>query len=77
MQTISVAPDGSKLAELINNLTPEEIVPIVIIAIVMFLLTAAVYILLTYLILKLNKAIFKRIEKKRGNSITLQFCRRL
>ena len=65
MQDISIAPNGSELTEILNNLTPKEIVPIVIIAIITFLITAAVYILLTYFILKLNKAIFKRIEKKR------------
>ena len=65
MQDISIAPNGSELTEILNNLTSKEIVLIVIIAIITFLITAAVYILLTYFILKLNKAIFKRIEKKR------------
>ena len=73
MQDISIDLNGSGLTEILNNLTSKEIVSIVIIAIITFLLTAAVYILLTYFILKLNKAIFRRIEKKRGNSITLQF----
>ena len=50
---------NDELAEILNNLTSKEIVPIVIIAIITFLLTAAVYILLTYFILKLNKAIDK------------------
>ena len=60
MQDISIAPNGSELTEILNNLTPKEIVPIVIIAIITFLLTAAVYILLTYFILKLNnKAVIK------------------
>ena len=76
MQNISIAPDESELTELLNNLTSKEIIPIVVIAIITFLLTAAVYILLTYFILKLNKAIFKRIEQKRGNSITLQFLQK-
>ncbi len=76
MQDINITLNGSGLTENLNNLTSKEIVPIVIIAIIMFLLTAAVYILLTYFILKLNKAIFKRIEKKRGNSITLQFLQK-
>ena len=76
MQDISIDLNGSGLTEILNNLTSKEIVSIVIIAIITFLLTAAVYILLTYFILKLNKAIFRRIEKKRGNSITLQFLQK-
>ncbi|MBO6197769.1 MAG: mechanosensitive ion channel, partial [Butyrivibrio sp.] len=76
MQNFSIAPNESELSKILDNLTSKDIVPIVIIAIITFLLTAAVYILLTYFILKLNKAIFKRIEKKRGNSITLQFLQK-
>ena len=66
MQDISITLNESDLTEILNNLTSKEIVSIVIIAIITFLLTAAVYILLTYFILKLNKAIsggFKRREE--------------
>ena len=52
MQDISITLNESDLTEILNNLTPKEIVPIVIIAIITFLLTAAVYILLTYFILR-------------------------
>lgn len=49
---------------------------LLITALLLILVIAALYILLTFLILKANKAIFKRIEKKKGNSITLQFLQK-
>lgn len=76
MQILNSGTGGSSFSEVINGLSPEEIVPFFITVIVFCLVVAALYILLTYLILKANKAVFKRIEKKKGNSITLQFLQK-
>ncbi len=45
---------------------------LVVIAIVVILIVVALYVFFVVLLLKLNKRIFKSIEKKKGNSITIQ-----
>jgi small conductance mechanosensitive channel len=49
---------------------------LVVIAIVVILIVVALYVFFVILLLKLNKRIFKSIEKKKGNSITIQFLQK-
>ncbi len=53
-----------------------ELSVVVAVVIITLLLIIGLYILFVYLILKLNKKIFKSIEKKRGRTITLQFLQK-
>ncbi|MBQ7615165.1 MAG: mechanosensitive ion channel family protein [Butyrivibrio sp.] len=53
-----------------------ELSVIVVVVIITLLLIIGLYILFVYLILKLNKKIFKSIEKKKGRTITLQFLQK-
>ena len=76
MQIFFTGYDGATFADYIKGLSPEELFLLLITALLLILVIAALYILLTFLILKANKAIFKRIEKKKGNSITLQFLQK-
>lgn len=76
MQIFVTGYDGATFADYIKGLSPEELFLLLITALLLILVIAALYILLTFLILKANKAIFKRIEKKKGNSITLQFLQK-
>jgi small conductance mechanosensitive channel len=76
MQISVTGYDGATFADYIKGLSPEELFSLLITALLLILVTAALYILLTFLILKANKVIFKRIEKKKGNSITLQFLQK-
>lgn len=50
--------------------------PLLIVFFISMIIIMAIYIGLIVLILKANKRIFKRIEKKKGNSITLQFLQK-
>ncbi len=53
-----------------------ELFVVVAVVIITLLLIIGLYILFVYLILKLNKKIFKSIEKKKGRTITLQFLQK-
>ncbi len=48
----------------------------VIITIIVFVILVAVYVLVFLIFMKTQKFIFRQIEKKRGNSITIQFLQR-
>lgn len=62
-------------AELADYNTPQTLV-FLIVMFIMFILFLAVYILCVFLLLKLNRRIFNNIEKKKGNSITIQFLQK-
>lgn len=49
---------------------------IVVAVVITLVLMIGLYVLFVYLILKLNKKIFKSIEKKRGRTITVQFLQK-
>ena len=66
----------SRIENILQLIKAPGIVPLSLMVVLAFLIVIALYILFTYLMLKLNKAIFKRIEKKKGNSITLQFLQK-
>ncbi|WP_155828004.1 mechanosensitive ion channel family protein [Butyrivibrio sp. VCB2006] len=59
-----------------QNYSKEELASIFLIVALIFIVLMAVYIFFVFLLLKLNKRIFKRIEKKKGSSITVQFLQK-
>ena len=59
--------------EHINEIGIQGIVIYCFIYFIIFLLILAIYFLVAWLIIKLSKKVFKRIERKKGNSISLQF----
>ena len=77
MQESGIGVSAEKIiTELFWELQGSDRVWLVVIAIVITLITVALYVFFVVLMLKLNKRIFKRIEKKKGNSITIQFLQK-
>ena len=77
MQESGIGVSAEKIiTELFWKLQGSDRVWLVVIAIVITLITVALYVFFVVLMLKLNKRIFKRIEKKKGNSITIQFLQK-
>lgn len=64
------------LSSLLSDLSSGQALALVIIAVLVLLLGIAVWLLVVIGILKINKKIFTHLEKKKGNSITLQFLQK-
>lgn len=64
------------LSSLLSDLSSGQALALVVIAILVLLLGIAVWLLVVIGILKINKKIFTHLEKKKGNSISLQFLQK-
>ena len=69
------------VSEIIQNafrdVAPKDMMITLAILLVIFLIAIAVYALLFFAFLKLNRRIFRRLKEKNGNSITLQFMEKV
>jgi small conductance mechanosensitive channel len=76
--------DGN-LSDFLNSIVPEELAgadaDVIIIAIIMIILggilIVAVWVGALIVSLKINKTVFRKMEKKKGSSITLQFLQKV
>ena len=79
--SIDISGDGGLLYNLIpgelqgdiNQSDPKEVLVVLAVFIISLIVIVVLYILFAYLILRLSKRIIRRIEKKNGDSITIQF----
>ncbi len=76
MSLLTMEFGAKSFLEIMEHVDTNDRISIIITGIVIFFVLLALYILLTIGFLKLNKGIFRRIVKKKGNSITLQFLQK-
>lgn len=76
MSLLTMEFEAKSFLEILEHVDTNDRILIIITGIVIFFVLLALYILLIIGFLKLNKGIFRRIVKKKGNSITLQFLQK-